>query len=110
MRIISFSNMWNKLDNDVFTTFRYPRADKDWYVGERVQVFYKNRSPNRQKLGEAIITNKELRNLKLVTNEEAIADGFDNRTSMEEYMHKQYGVNYASTMNKITFRWINRDR
>ena len=34
MRIISFSVMWPKLQQPRFTTFRFPRKDKDW---ERVE-------------------------------------------------------------------------
>ncbi len=55
MRIISFTEMWLKLKSPVFTTFRFPRKDKDWQVGEIVQVYFKNRSPDRKKLGEVEI-------------------------------------------------------
>ena len=61
MRIISFSKRWPKLLNQEFTTFRFPRKDRNWEVGERVQVYYKNRTPEREKLGEAEIINKEKR-------------------------------------------------
>lgn len=55
MRIISFSRMWDKLQDDEFTTFRFPRKDKDWYKNEKVQVYYKNRSPHRQSLVKPIV-------------------------------------------------------
>ena len=63
MRIISFTEKWSKLEQPIFTTFRYPRIDRDWQIGEMVQVFYKNRSPKREKLGVAQIIGKEPREL-----------------------------------------------
>ncbi len=113
MRIISFSKKWNKLQQPIFTTFRYPRLDKDWQVGERVQVFFKNRSPRREKLGEAIITAKVYRELSsyfaddapLVTSKEAKEDGFIDRYDMSCFMEKQYGLDYISLFNKLTLEW-----
>jgi len=121
MRIISFSKKWDKLSQPEFTTFRYPRVDKDWYVGETVQVFYKNRSPSREKLGIAEIIGKDERELDpfftdgklvepigvpLTTEEEAVADGFSNGLEgMVAYMEKQYGLDYIK-FNKLTLRWL----
>ena len=107
MRIISFTKKWNKLNQDEFTTFRFPRKDRDWYVGEIVQVFYKSRSPQREKLGEAEITGKERRYLAQITSKEAKADGFNSLKDMEKWMVKTYG--YTETwkpMNKLTLRWV----
>lgn len=121
MRIISFSKKWEKLKQPEFTTFRYPRVDKDWYIGEQVQVYFKNRSPQRERLGIAEIINKERRELDpfftdgkvvepirvpLVTDDEAIADGFESRNDMIRYMEKQYGLDYISLFNKLTLRWV----
>ena len=121
MRIISFTVIWDKLHQPEFTTFRYPRGDKDWYVGEVVQVYYKNRSPQRIKLGVAEIINKERRELDtfftdgklvpptgtpLTTEGEAIADGFRSREDMATFMEKQYGLDYISVFNKLTLKWI----
>ena len=62
MRILGFSKKWDKLnkqwykrDLHTFTTFRYPRRDRDWGVEEVVQVVYKPRSKERQPLGIARI-------------------------------------------------------
>jgi hypothetical protein len=116
MRIISFSKKWDKLSFETFTTFRYTRFDKDWFEGEVVQVFYKNRSPQREKLGIAEIIDKRQRELDewfsktidvpLVTNEEAQTDGFVNREDMVHFMEKQYGLVYISLFNKLTLRWV----
>ena len=82
MRILSFSQKWDKLKQSVFTTFRYPRADKDWFVGEHVQVYHKNRSPNREKLGIAEIVNITSRHLDTLTHDEAVRDGFKSTIEM----------------------------
>jgi len=113
---MSFSKKWQKLSNPEFTTFRYPRADKNWFVGEFIQVWYKQRSPQREKLGVAEITKIEQRELDpdfarklsipFITNEEAIADGFENYVTMIEFMEKQYGLDYISLFNKLTIKWV----
>ena len=115
MRIISFSQRWPKLKQPHFTTFRYPRVDKDWYEGEPVQVFFKNRTPQRAKLGIAIIVGKEGIELepgfekegrRTITDAEAIEDGFNSRLDMVAYMKKQYGLDYIGCMNKLTLEYL----
>lgn len=118
MRIISFCKKWDKLNQPEFTTFRFPRKDKDWYVGEIVQVYFKNRSPQREKLGVAEIISKEKRNIAtnwgedeeapMVSNEEAIADGFENWGAMLDGLLTMHPVARLAhkTMNKLTLTWI----
>lgn len=112
MRIISFSKMWEKLKQPEFTTFRFPRKDKDWQEGETVQVFFKNRSPNRKKLGEAVVLSKVSkitgRPETDVTDDEAIADGFTGVRDMEQWLISTYGIRkvVSGPMNKLTLRWL----
>jgi len=117
MRIMSFSQRWPKLLKDEFTTFRYPRVDKDWYIGEYVQVYYKNRSPQRERICIAEIINKEIRELEpafatpdtpLVTEEEAKEDGFESRAAMVQFMSKQYGLDYIARFQKLTLKRLIR--
>ena len=112
MRILGFSQKWPKLQQEEFTTFRFPRKDKDWEVGERVQIVYRPRSKSREILGMAQIVDKEL---KLdgtietdVTKEEARADGFDSVQEMRQWMKKTYGEErlWIGHMNKLTLRWL----
>ena len=105
MRILSFSKRWQKLSNPVFTTFRFPRRDEDWQVGEMVQVYYKNRTPQRERLGEAKIINKELRKIATVTEQEAIADGFANLFEMNTWFRKTQRI-FEEPINKLTLRWV----
>lgn len=117
MRILGFSKMWKKLSQPEFTTFRYPRGDKDWQIGEQVQIVYKPRSKERKILGIAKIISKEKREFDLsftdgniavpfLTETEAIADGFANHRAMVDYMEKQYGLDYVSLFNKLTLIWV----
>jgi hypothetical protein len=117
MRIMSFAKRWDKLGNGIFTTFRYPRKDRDWSPGEKVQVFIKNRSPHRVFLGIAEILSKVPRALlvtddpakygrKMVTHEEAKSDGFEDIRAMESFMLAYYGKDYSPDFNKLTLRWI----
>lgn len=115
MRILGFSKKWAKLQRDEFTTFRFTRRDRDWEVGEIVQVVYKPRSKEREILGVALIITKELRNvapdwgqgeLLVITNEEAIMDGFANWGEMFDWLGKAHGLHRLATepMNKLTLR------
>lgn len=105
MRIISFTERWDKLEDYVFTTFRFPRKDKDWYIGEQVQIYYKSRSSQREKLGEAVIIGKESR-LGAQSDKEAQDDGFKDCRDIEKWMIKTYGKARTGTpMNKLTLAW-----
>ena len=106
MRIISFSKHWDKLKQAEFTTFRFPRKDKDWAVDEIVQVFFKNRSPQREKIGVALIVGKEIR-LGPKDDKEAQDDGFIDCEDMLRWMVKTYGESKTwKPMNKLTLRWF----
>ena len=104
MRILGFTKKWDKLLNYSFTTFRFARKDKDWDVGEVVQVVYKPRSKNRDILGIAEIISKETR-LGCQDDAEAQEDGFIDARDMERWMVKTYGeARTWEPMNKLTLK------
>jgi len=114
MRILGFEKKWPKLQNDSFTTFRFPRRDNDWYVSELVQIVIKPRSKNREELGIARIVNKVPRiilppykyDYRNITEAEAIADGFPDVKAMQEWMWDRYkGRLVEGPMNKLTLVW-----
>ena len=110
MRIISFGVMWDKLHDLRFTTFRFPRKDKDWYIGEVVQVWYKTRSPERKCLGEAEIVGKERRSLSFNTfsNDDAKADGFASKGDMLSWLYRTHGRRRflnEGYINKLTLEY-----
>jgi hypothetical protein len=111
MRILGFKEKWLKLEADEFTTFRRPRKDKDWQVGEVVQIVYRPRSKGREVLGRAIIVSKEGRSLNgdglfpRPTFAEAIADGFDSIEAMLKFFQRTYGGGRPKQcLNKLTLR------
>lgn len=69
MRILGFSrkdwiNYLNgnwKREEEIFTTFRFTRRDRDWEVGELVQIVIKPRTKGREPLGIAKIVSKKVR-------------------------------------------------
>lgn len=109
MRILGFTEKWGKLKQSRFTTFRFARKDKDWFLGELVQVVFKPRSKQREILGVAEITNKELKSSFLdITFIEAINDGFPNLNTMENWLIKTHGLEKCNRepINRLTLRWI----
>ena len=131
MRILGFSKKWDKLnkpwyarDIHTFTTFRYPRRDRDWEVEEVVQVVYKPRTKEHEPLGIARIIRKEERDLSkkysdylvsppdLITTSDAEEDGFTGRhgggdvEAMIDYI-KDWGR--PPMINKLTLYWIRKE-
>lgn len=127
MRIIGFSKKWPKLDNGlIFTTFRYPRRDRDWEIEEVVQVVYKPRTKMREALGIARIIRKQPKdtskdyygfffktfdNDEVITPSEAYEDGFSSMghgdvKAMLRYI-KQPGR--PPLVNKLTLYWLEKE-
>lgn len=118
MRILGVSKKWDKLNNPGFTTFRFERKDKDWHTGELIRVVYKPRSKEREILGLAKIIDKELRKFApvgyshplMVTDSEAILDGFNSYHAMFYWFYNQYGNRiFDEPVNKLTLRWVNEE-
>ncbi len=109
MRILGFQKHWEKLNRIEFTTFRVTRRDKDWQLGESVQIVIKSRSKNREPLGIAHIFKKESTCFRDITESEAIADGFSNAFEMWEWLKQTHvGIAMSTPLNKLTLRWIGR--
>ena len=129
MRILGVTEKWDKLKQPQWTTFRFTRRDRDWEVGEVVQVVYKpRRKGGGEKLGVAKIIGKEPRwvtsstrisemapyfpqwaNIPPVSDNEAEADGFPDRFFMWHWADKTHkGRNYSEPMNKLTLQWVER--
>lgn len=116
MRILGFSKKWDKLKQTEFTTFRFPRKDKDWQIGEQVQIVYKPRSKERELLGIATIVNKEPK-LVFSGNDPTLAigdqaareDGFISISDMQTWMWARYPFKrlWSEPMNKLTLKVAN---
>ena len=111
MRELNFTRKWPKLSQPSFTTFRFPRQDKDWEIGETIRIVYKARTRGRETLGEAIIVNKEKRYLAGITSEEAIEDGFpEGLAQMQRWLLSVYdAVQVRNLLHKLTLEWVKGD-
>ena len=134
MRILGFSKKWPKLNNEIlFTTFRYPRRDKDWQVEEVVQIVYKPRSKEREPLGIARIIRKQEKDTgkdwsyyplpsfpntpDMITPQEAYEDGFSGMhgggdiKGLLKWLREFAGIRYyrEPIVHKLTLYWIERE-
>ena len=113
MRIIGFSIEWPKLEQDEFTTFRFQRKDRDWYIGEAVQVRIKPRSKGGGiRKGVAVIMHKENKGIAdsyTIKDAEAIADGFPGGISeMWGWLIKSHSTEQlVRPLHKLTLKWVN---
>ena len=130
MRILGFSKKWDKLYNPIlFTTFRYPRRDRDWEVEEVVQVVFKPRTKDREPLGIARIIRIKEKDMgnewrygfgmpvrppntpDMISPDEAKEDGFTGQhgggdvRAMIDFI-KDYSR--GNIVNKLTLYWIER--
>jgi len=116
LRILGFEKHWEKLARHSYTTFRFPRKDKDWYVGERVKIVVNPRSKRRRELGVAEIKDKTKRWLgrssskcPCPTEDEAVEDGFKDAEEMRRWMREHYGGRVEQEpMNKLSLSWIEK--
>ncbi len=132
MRILGVSQKWGKLNNLLWTTYRFTRKDKDWEVEEVAQVVYKPRSKDREILGVARIIRKELKDLDkrfsyfptpnspntpdMITPSEAEEDGFTGMhgggdiKKMRQFFISTYGYGRCSNelINKLTLYWVSK--
>lgn len=128
MRIMGFSKKWPKLNRDIFTTYRFPRKDRDWAVEEVVQIVYKPRSKEREPLGIARIIRKQEKDLSkrwsyyplpsypntpdMIDPSEAYEDGFSGMhgggdvEKMMKFFNETYGYVRDKKMNKLTLYWL----
>jgi hypothetical protein len=107
-----------KLSEETFTTFRFPRKDRDWEVGETVQVVMNPRTKGRVPVGEAVIVSKEIKALipaqrhgqtNLITNDEARQDGFMLAAELVDFMLEGKPLSYWGLRpNRLTLRWTRR--
>ncbi len=115
MRILGMAERFDKLKKPRFIDFRLRRRDKDWQVGEIVQVVYKARSKQREVLGIARIISIELKHFytpspqgRRITYQEAQRDGFDSEEAMEKWFLKTHGPRVRQEpLNKLTLEWVN---
>jgi len=115
MRILGFSKKWPKLQQESFTTFRYPRKDsdkgRDWHETEIVKIVYHPRQEG-EVLGIAQIISKIPTEIGGITDSEAVADGFpDGWREMANWLAQAHKgqQDLGQPINKLTLKWIEGD-
>ena len=110
MPLLGFTKLKQKLlDGSKTQTIRKPRKHPI-RVGDKLYIYWKLRTKECEKLGEAIVTKTVRKKLEDITNEDAIKDGFADLfdflyvfTEMhtDAYMDDEFDI--------ITFEWIKRE-
>ena len=126
MRIMGFQRQWvnqltgkPKLSEEEFTTFRWPRRDRDWVVDETVQIVMNPRTKERIPQGEAIIVSKEPRTIinanpnfytetPHITDSEAQMDGFLLAIYLIDFLIQGKPRHWIYPVNRLTLRWTRR--
>ena len=109
IRVMGFSRLWPKLNQEQFTTIRFPRKDKDWVVGEVVKVTYRLDSKERLVIGTTQIVSKTPIMLHDLSDAEAREDGYEDLQAMVVRMHDVHGDRVLSEpMNKLRLKFVKR--
>lgn len=107
MRILGFNKKWDKLQREIFTTFRWRRKDanegRDWHNGETLKIVYRPRREHEY-LGIATIIKKEPKQCQMITDEEAIEDGFQDVGEMMDFLNPPSPAG-MQIINKLTLQW-----
>ncbi len=115
MRILGFARKdWPnyvtgkpKLEEALFTTFRFTRRDRDWEVNELVQIVIKPRTKGREPLGIARIIQKGSFWLNEVDEEDALRDGFSSFEEMWDTFTRMHGRRVVEEpVNRLTLEWV----
>lgn len=113
MPLLGFTKFKDKLLNGEKTqTIRRPRK-RPLKVGDRLFVYFKLRTKECEKLGEAKVTKVVRKKLGNMTLEDAIKDGFSDRTALALALTKMHNLRYYpfnEEFDVITFEWTNEER
>lgn len=112
MPLLGFSMLKDKLlDGSKTQTIRKPRKHP-LKVGDKLYIYWKIRTKEREKLGEAVVTKIVRKSPMELTEEEAVKDGFElkqcstARNQLFMAFAKMYPNTRLSTQfDVITFRW-----
>lgn len=77
MPLLSFSVLKEKLlDGSKTQTIRRPRKKYDLKEGDKLYIWWKSRTPQREKLGESRVTKIVTKRIRDLTEWDALRDGF----------------------------------
>ena len=111
MPLLGFTKLKDKLlDGTKTQTIRKPRKHP-LKVGDKLFVYWKLRTKECEKLGEAVITKIERKFLGVMTNRDAVLDGFNNRKEMINAFYEMHSQTTCETelFDIITFEWTHKE-
>lgn len=112
MPLLGFTKLKDKLlDGSKTQTIRRPRK-YPFKVGDKLYIYWKLRTKQCEKLGEAVITKIVRKRLLALTHEDAIKDGFPDRDHLLEALIRMHKIPldrpFAFSNREfdvISFRW-----
>ena len=110
MPIIGFTKLLDKLmDGTKTQTIRKPRK-RPLKVGDKLIIYWKLRTKECRKLGEAHITNIVRKKLVDITNEDAVKDGCKNLDEFDRLFEKLHpDASMHDEFDIITFEWTKKE-
>jgi len=110
MPLLGFTKLLDKLlDGTKTQTIRKPRKHP-LKVGDILHIFWKMRTKQCRKLGEAKIIKIERKCIANMTNQDAFLDGFGSPQELSLALHAMHpDCNEFSPFDIITFEWTKRE-
>jgi hypothetical protein len=110
MPLLGFTKLKEKLlDGTKTQTIRKPRKIRI-KEGDKLFIYWKLRTKECEKLGEAIVTKVETKRLANVNNEDAVKDGFrDLRNFLELFRMMHPKAKPTDWFDIITFEWTKKE-
>lgn len=111
MPLLGFTKLKQKLlDGSKTQTIRRPRKHP-LKVGDKLFVYWKLRTKECEKFGEAIVTKIQRKFIGKMTNRDAVLDGFNNRKEMLKALYEMHSeqVCLHEPFDIITFEWTRKE-
>lgn len=111
MPLLGFTKLKDKLlDGTKTQTIRKPRKHPI-KIGDKLFVYWKLRTKECEKLGEAIVTKIVRKQLDDINNEDAIKDGFEDIVDFQDIFTRMHPKAYWETeFDIITFKWTKKEK
>lgn len=106
--LLGFTKLKGKLlDGTKTQTIRRPRK-RPFKVGDKLYIYWKLRTKQCEKLGEAIVTKVVRKAFYKLNKKDAILDGFNNLDELIIALEKMHKPCHDALFDIITFRWTKK--
>lgn len=109
--MLSFSVKYAELNDGSKTqTIRFPRKKNDIKQGDKLYIWWKSRTKEREKLGEAICSKKVTKRAGDLTEEDAVKDGFFDLEGLRWTLDELHpSITENTLVNVITWQWTYKE-